>query len=212
MPRPRTPAAPTSPLPPASSLAAPVTALLVALPGLFVAAVGLAHPLFLTPETAERWRVAHLLLLPGFPLLGVALWAVLRGERSPLAHVARLLAASFSVLYGALDSIAGIGAPHQVLGADRRGEPAPPIGDLYEIGDRLGHAGVVLLGVAGVLAAVVLYRRSRSPLALVGGLVVLASCQPVYAHHVFPPRGVLGMVALAAGTALLELGRRARRV
>ena len=196
MPRPRTAALP---------------ALLVALPALVVGGLGLLHPVFLTPDTAERWRLAHLLLLPAFPLLAVSVWAVLRGDRSPLAHAARLLSAAYAVLYGALDSIAGIGAPHQVLGAARRGEPAPPIGDLYEIGDRLGHLGVYALAAAGVVAAAALYARSRSPLALLGGAVVALSCYPFLRHHVFPPRGVLAMVGLAVGLALLELGRRGRQ-
>lgn len=182
--------------------------LLAAAPALAVAGVGLLHPVFLTPDTAERWRLAHLLLLPGFPLVAAAVWGVLRGTRGLLADAARLLSAAYALLYGALDSIAGIGAPHQVLGAARRGEPGPPIGDLYEIGDRLGHTGVYALGLAAVAAAVALYRSSRSPLAPAGGVVVVLACVPFYRFHVFPPRGVLAMVALGAGLALLELGRR----
>lgn len=207
MPGPRT--SPSAPAAPAARGAA-LPALLVAAPALLVAGLGLLHPVFLTPETAERWRLAHLFLLPAFPLLAVSVWAVLRGARDPLAWSARLLAAGYAVLYGALDSIAGIGAPHQVLGADRRGEPGPPIGDLYEIGDVLGHAGVVLLAVSALMAAVVLHRRSGSVLAPVGGVVVAASCYLFYVHHVFPPRGVLGMVGIAVGLGLLELGRARR--
>ena len=107
-------------------------------PALLVAALGLLHPTFLTPDVAERWRLAHLLLLPVFPLVAVSVWAVLRGNRSPLADAARLAAAGYALLYGALDSIAGIGAPQQVIRSAERGDPDPPIGDLYEIGDRLG--------------------------------------------------------------------------
>ena len=184
--------------------------LLVAAPALVVAALGLLHPVLLEPATAERWRLAHLLLLPAFPLVAVSVWAVLRGERSLLGHAARTLAAAYALLYGALDAIAGIGAPQQVLGAADRGEPAPPIGDLYDIGDRLGQLGVLGLAAAGLLAGVVVHRRSRNPLALVGGAVVAASCWPFRLHHVFPPYGVLALVGVAAGLALLERGRWAR--
>ncbi|MCU1692769.1 MAG: hypothetical protein JWM64_1860 [Frankiales bacterium] len=207
MPSPRTETRPPTPTAGRSSL---LPVVLVALPGLVVAALGTLHPLFLTPDTAERWRLAHLLLLPAFPLVAVALWAVLRGVRTLAADAARLLAAAYALLYGALDSIAGIGAPHQVLGAARRGEPGPPIGDLYDIGDRLGHAGVWALAGAGVVAAAVLYARSRNPLALLGGAVLAASCYPFSVHHVFPPRGVLAMVGIAVGTGLLEAGRARR--
>lgn len=185
-------------------------ALLVAAPALVVAGLGLLHPVFLEPDTAERWRLAHLLLVPAFPLVGASVWFVLRGERGPAAWGARLLAAAYGVLYLSLDAIAGIGAPQQVLGAARRGEPRPPIGDLYEIGDRLGALGVYALGAAGLLAGLVLFLRSRSPLAPLGALVVAGACYPFLRHHVFPPRGVLAMVAIGVGLALLELSRQRR--
>lgn len=185
----------------------PLSVLLVALPPLLVGALGLLHPLLLTPATAHRWQLAHLLLLPAFPLLAVSVWGLLRGERGLIADAARLSAAAYAVLYGALDSIAGIGAPHQVLGAARRGEPGPPIGDLYEIGDRLGHVGAYALALAGLLTAARLWSRAHDPLALLGGLVVALACIPFYRHHVFPYQGVLAMVGIAAGFALLEAGR-----
>lgn len=172
---------------------------LVALPGVLLGALGLAHPVFLTPETAERWRLAHLALLPVFPLLGVSVWLLLLGERGALAWTARALAFAYAVLYGALDSIAGIGAPHQVLRTSERGEPAPPIGDLYEIGDRLGHLGVLALASAVVLAAVVRARRSRVVVLVAGVVVALVGCWLFYRHHVFPPRGVAGVLLVAAG-------------
>ncbi len=58
---------------------------LVALPGLVLGVAGLAHPILLTPETAERWRLVHLVLLPAFPLLGASVWLLLLGERGALA-------------------------------------------------------------------------------------------------------------------------------
>ena len=184
--------------------------LLVALPALVVAGLGLLHPVFLTPDTAERWRLAHLLLLPAFPLVGGAVWFVLRGERGPAAWAARIAAFAYAVLYGALDSIAGIGAPHQVIRADERGEPGPNLGDVFEIGDALGRLGVYALAVALLLAGGVLWLRTRSPYALLGALVGAASCYPFLRHHVFPPRGVLAMLGIAVGLALLELSRQRR--
>lgn len=183
--------------------------LLVALPALLIAALGLAHPIFLTPETAERWRLAHLALLPIFPLVAGAVWVLLREERGPAAWAARVLALAYAVLYGALDSIAGLGAPQQVIRTAERGEPGPPLGDLFEIGDALGRLGVYALAGALALTALVLFLRARSPLALVGGVVAVGACYPFLRHHVFPPRGVLALVALSVGFALLEASRRA---
>ena len=180
---------------------------LAAAPALLLGVLGLAHPVFLTPETAERWRLVHLLLLPVFPLVGASVWLLLLGERGVLAWTARGLAFAYAVLYGALDSIAGIGAPQQVLGAAGRGEGAPPIGDLYEIGDRLGHLGVAALALSVLLVAVALLRRRRGPLAPAGAALALGGCWLFYGHHVFPPRGVVGLLLLAAGLALLALAR-----
>lgn len=184
-----------------------VLPVLVAVPPLVLGAVGLAHPIFLEPDTAERWRLAHLLLLPAFPLLAVSVFVLLRGERGPVAWGARVLSLAYAVLYGALDSIAGIGAPQQVLRTTARGEPFPPINDLYEIGDRLGHLGVYALAASAALAGAVLFARTRSPLAPLGAAVVVAASSFFFRYHVFPPRGVLAMVGIAAGFALLELSR-----
>lgn len=182
--------------------------LLVAAPALLVAAAGTQHPVFLTPDTAETWRAAHLVLLPLFPLVGASVLYLLRGERGPAAWGARVLAMAYAVLYGALDSIAGIGAPQQVIRAAERGDGAPPIGDLYEIGDQLGYLGVYALAAAALLTAMVLFLRDRRPLALVGGVVVAAACYPFKLHHVFPSKGVLALVAIGVGLGLLELSRR----
>ena len=40
--------------------------------------------------------------------------------------------------------------------------------------------------------------------------MVAAACWPFKVHHVFPPYGVLAMVGIAVGLALLEAGRRQR--
>jgi len=164
---------------------------------------------FLTPETAERWRLVHLVLLPVFPLVGASVWLLLLGERGALAWAARGLAFAYAVLYGALDSIAGIGAPQQVLRTTERGEPAPPIGDLYEIGDRLGHLGVLALALAVVLTAVVLAWRSRVVVLAAGALVALVGCWLFYRHHVFPPSGVAGVLLVAVGLGAMAAARKA---
>jgi len=184
---------------------------LVALPPLVVGAVGLSHPIFLTAATAEQWRLGHLLLLPAFPLLAVSVFVLLRGERGPAAWGARVLVLAYAVLYGALDSIAGLGAPQQVLGTTARGEPDPPVGDLYEIGDRLGQLGVYALAASAVVTGALLFLHGRSLLAPLGTVVLVVASYVFLHHHVFPPRGVLAMVGIAVGFALLELSRREPR-
>lgn len=181
--------------------------LLVALSGLLVAAIGLTHPLFLRPETAVSWRTGHFLLLFGFPLVAVALWVVMRGERGPAAWAVRVLAIGYSLLYGALDSIAGIGAPEMVIRTSQRGDPRAPIEDLFFIGDKLGAIGVGSLALAALLAAAVVFRRSGNLLAPVGGVVVALACYPFELYHVFPPRGVLAIAAIGLGIGVIEAAR-----
>lgn len=176
---------------------------LVAMPGVLLGVAGLAHPVFLTPETAERWRLVHLVLLPVFPLLGASVWLLLLGERGPLAWGARGLAFAYAVLYGALDSIAGIGASHQVQRTAARGEDRPPVEDLFAIGDLLGRLGVAALALAVLLTAVVLLRRGAGPLAPAGAAVALAGTWLLDRHHVFPLRGVAGVLLVAVGLGLM---------
>lgn len=184
----------------------PRTPVLVALPAALIAGLGLLHPVFLTPDTAERWRLLHLALLPAFPLLGASVWFVLRGERGPAAWGARLLAGAYAVLYGSLDAIAGVGASHQVLRTADRGDARPPIEDLFDIADPLGALGVYALAASALLTGLVLSRRHR-PLAITGAVVVAGACYPFLRHHVFPPRGVLAVAAIGVGLALLEAAR-----
>ena len=172
----------------------------VAAPAVAIGLLGLAHPVFLTPATADRWQAVHLLLLPAFPLLGLSFWHLLRRDRGALGWLGRGAAFAYAVLYGALDAIAGVGAPQQV-----RGSADAPIGDLYVIGDRLGHAGVVALAVAAAVTGFLLRRRTRSPLVPAGTALVLAACPFFYRHHVFPPRGVLALLAIGAGLVLLAV-------
>ena len=186
--------------------------LLVAAPAVAVALAGTAHPVFLTPETADRWRLVHLVLLPLFPLVGASVWLLLLGRTGALAWVARGLAAGYAVLYSALDSIAGVGAATQMARTADRGDARPPVEDLYAAGDPLGQAGVLLLAASLLLTAWLLLRRTGSALAAVGGLLAAGSCFWFYRHHVFPPRGVLALLGIAAGLALLALAAQRQAV
>jgi hypothetical protein len=178
-------------------------ALLVGSPGFLLALLGLAHPIYLTPATADRWRLVHVLLLPVFPLVAGALILALRGARGLLPWAARIAGLVFAVLYGALDAIAGIGAAAQV---QRRGRAAP-IGDLFAAGDQLGHLGVLALAGAFALAGLVLWRESGRGVALAGGALGALSCRWLFLHHIFAPRGVLAATGIGVGLVLLSAGQ-----
>ncbi len=174
----------------------------VSLPGIALAAAGATHPHFLTVESANEWWVLHVYLLPLFPLLPLALLVLIHGESSPLAWAARIAGFGFAVGYTALDAIDGIGAG---LVVDASGAPQDVItGRMFEIGDRLGRAGIWCLLASLVLTAMVLSRR-HGWWVLPGVLVFALGCRLFYLHHIFSPNGAWGMVAIAAGTALLAL-------
>lgn len=184
--------------------------LLVALPALVIAVGGLFHPELLTPDTADRWFGAHLVLLPLFPLVALGLWWLLRGVRHPVATAARVLAYAYAVLYTALDAISGIGLGWSVKKAAENGQPGPDLGTVFFIGDRIGRPGAIALALAGVLAGLVL-AHAHGWLAGLGGALVGGGAMLVWKYHVFPWEGVTGMVLVAAGMGAMALAREPRQ-
>jgi len=195
----------------------PVPALaLVMLGPVLLALAGLLHPSGLSAATAHRWVWLHIVLLPVFPLLALG-FVVLLWER-PIAgpaRVARLIAwicaAIYAVGYTGLDAVAGIAAGTV---AGQQGDPAELrrlVLALYETGDGLGTVGVYAFLAATLATAVSL--GSRYGIRMLPGTVVLfaAGCSFIDSH-IFSPRGVLTMLAMAAGFALLSALRKSRPV
>lgn len=176
----------------------------VALPGLILAGLGLAHPVFLAPSTAVAWWQLHVALIPLFPLLAVALWVLLRHERGALAWGARIAAFGYATFYTGLDVLAGIGAG-VVTDVEQGGSKA--VLELFELGAVLGEIGVYCFAVAGVLTGAVLIRRDGVR-AVPGTVLLVASAYPFLLFHIFSPYGVLAQLAIAAGCALLAAARR----
>ena len=195
----------------------PVPALaLVMLGPVLLALAGLLHPSGLSAATAHRWVWLHIVLLPVFPLLALG-FVVLLWER-PIAgpaRVARLIAwicaAIYAVGYTGLDAVAGIAAGTV---AGQQGDPAELrrlVLALYETGDGLGTVGVYAFLAATLATAVSL--GSRYGIRMLPGTVVLfAAGWSFIDSHIFSPRGVLTMLAMAAGFALLSALRKSRPV
>ena len=179
--------------------------LAVVLPPLVLAAVGVFHPHHLDAGTAPWWTLMHALLLPVFPLLGVAHWVLLRGERGVLAWLSRTAAFLYVTLYGALDAIAGIGTGTLLLrsGAADQGD-LPEIGWLFGMGNQIGGVGAWCLTAACVLTSVVLWRRVGVRV-LPGALLLVGASWVFNGEHIYFPVGVLSVLGIAAGSALLVL-------
>lgn len=179
-----------------------VRAMVLALPGSVLAVFAAHHPSGLTPETAHHWWSMHVLLIPVFPLLPLALLWLLRGERGPLVWLACLAGYGFAVCYTALDVLAGIGAG---LAVDTEGPAGGPLATrMFAVADPIGLAGVWLLIGCAVITTAVLGMR-QGPWVVPGGLVLVASGWVFRTSHIFFPVGMYAMIGLATGTALLAL-------
>jgi len=145
----------------------------VAGPALLLALAGLVHPHELTTGSAARWIDLHLLLLPVFPLLGVAHWLLLRKVHGPLAWQARLAAFGYANFYTALDVLFGIGMGALVQRYSERGLP--------------GVGSALVAGAAALVA-------SQWGLAALTAAAGLGSCL-----NACPPRAAVDRVACDAG-------------
>jgi hypothetical protein len=161
-----------------------------------------------------EWFIAlHVLQLPLFGLMAVALWLLLPAGASGRAPaVNRLGAWGFAVCYPAFDAIAGIAvglAVQQALGADPQAQRA-----LLGLAATLSFSPVTLaLAVSGGLgfmaagaAAAVALARAGAPR---GALACLVLGSLVFGFNHTPPFGPVGLLLFLAGTAWLELGGRA---
>lgn len=182
--------------------------MLLALPGLVLAVAGLFHPHSLTAASAGRWTLLHVAGLFVFPLVGLALAALVRTRVDPVSWGVRLTAYVYATAYSALDVISGIGAGW-VTWELGEGVPRPDeVRFLFAIGGRIGEVGSWALIACAVLVAADALRRSG--LVALPGLALVLGALLVHQDHIFAPTGVAGMalLGLASGwLGLLELGR-----
>ncbi len=156
----------------------------------------------LDASTGHRWRELHLVLLPLFPLLGLGPWLLVRREVQPVRAVVALLGFLYAVYYTSVDVLAGIGAGALQIGGHR-----PEASILFSNGNQLASYGVWAYLAAVVIAAGAAVVRAGAP-AVPGAILVLAGAISFLNSHIYWPRGVLTMLVLAAGWALLLATQR----
>lgn len=184
-----------------------VYAAVLAAPGVVLSVVGLFHPHSLSHATSGLWFGVHLPGLVAFPLVGVALMALVGRRTDPVAWVVRVAAYIYATFYTALDVISGVAAGWvtRELGP---GVPRPDeVRLLFRIGTPLGEIGSwALLATVTVLLADQLWRHGARA---AGGALLLPGAWLVHTDHVFAPGGVVGMALVGLGTAALALARTA---
>lgn len=184
----------------------PQYAALLGLPALVLAVAGLFHPHHLTAESAGRWTVLHLAGLFVFPLVGLALAALVRGRNDAVAWAVRVTAYGYATAYSALDVISGIGAGY-VTWRLGDGVPRPDeVRFLFSIGGRIGEVGSWALIACAVLVVIdALRRRGWSGLP---GVLLVPGAALVHVGHIFAPTGVAGMALIGIATAWLASAPR----
>lgn len=199
---------------PAGDLApvlAPVSrGVLAALPGVSLGIAGIFHPEHLNHATSGTWWGLHVAGLFAFPLVGVALIALFRGRRDPVAAVAVVAAFVYATAYTALDVINGIGAGFVT---SRLGPSAPrpdEVRSLFAIGGPIGEVGSYALVVAVLVVALDALRRQQAQ--ALPGLLLIPGALLVHLDHIFFPWGALGITLVGLGTGWLEARRQPLKV
>ena len=176
---------------------------------LVLALLMVVHQLIDQFERPEAFLLLHLVLLPLFALMGVAVWALLEGVGGAAAWAARAAAFVFLVGYVALDAISGIAA--SAILASGAAWSTEATRALFTSGLAAIPTTVAVLAwrVSVVFAAWALYRAGR-PLA---PLVLLVATAVWLNNDHGGVRGVVvfGGFALAASWLEFFPGRLRRR-
>jgi hypothetical protein len=176
---------------------------------LVLALLMVVHQLIDQFERPEAFLLLHLVLLPLFALMGVAVWALLEGVGGATAWAARAAAFVFLVGYVALDAISGVAA--SAILASGAAWSTEATRALFTSGPAAIPTTVAVLAwrVSMLLAAWALYRAGR-PLA---PLVLLVATAVWLNNDHGGVRGVVVFGGFALAAAWLEFfpGRLRRR-
>ena len=178
------------------------------------------HPVAITGDVLADlghsipiWMTVHLLQLPLFGLMALAVHFLLDGAASVAATVSRIALWFFIVFYISFDTLAGISAGIVLDGAlDKSPEVQLEIVRLFEAFqfspvalaiNALGGLGWVM----SVIAAAYVVRQSGAPLFVI--LCLLLST--IFAMHI-PPTGPLGLAFFLIAAAGIEFSRQRLKV
>jgi hypothetical protein len=167
---------------------------------LVLASLMIVHQLIDQFERPVAFLELHLLLLPLFALMGVAIWVLLEGVGGAVAWAARVAAFLFLVGYVALNAISGIAASAILASGAPWSKEATRA--LFASGSAALPTTVAILAwqVSVLLGAWALYRAGR-PLA---PLVVLVASGLLLNQNHGGVRGVVVFGGFAVAAAWLE--------
>ena len=152
------------------------------------------------------WTQLHIVGLLVFPLVGLALSALVRGRTDPVSWVVRVTAFVYATAYSALDVISGIGAGYVTWRLGEGAARPDEVRFLFSIGGRIGEVGSwALIVCAAVVATDAVHRLGARA---VPGVLVMPGAALVHVDHIFSPYGVLGMLSIGLGTGWLAWSGR----
>jgi hypothetical protein len=164
-------------------------------------------------DEVTAYQIVHVGTLIFIPLMGAALYLLVRDLPGTAARISRAAIVPFVVCYGAWEVVIGLATGALVQhGNDVAAGDRPAVADAIQslqenviVGENsiLGFAGV-LAWIVAVLAATVAYRRVGAP---VLACVLLGLSLVVISHP--PPIGPAGLLCFAGAVVLLARWQRA---
>jgi hypothetical protein len=163
-------------------------------------------------DDVVAYQVVHVGTLIFIPLLGVALYLLVRDLPGTAARISRIAIIPFVVGYGAWEAVIGLATGALVQhGNDVSAADQPAVANAIEsLGENaiIGEAGIVgVLGglgwVVAVIAAAVAHRGVGAPLL---ASVLLGVSVIVVSHP--PPIGPIGLVCFAGAVAVVARSQR----
>jgi hypothetical protein len=161
---------------------------------------------------ADAWLTVHTVVLLGFPVLGLAAFALLKGVESRAAALSRFAVVLFLVFYTAYEVTVGVGTGILVdyansLPSNEQAVVADAIQDYNRNWIVAEPASIALIAgffgwIVAMLAAAFALRRDGAtwPLTLLVGGAALFAVHP-------PPVGPVGLVCLAGALVMVERWR-----
>lgn len=177
---------------------------LFAAPGLALAVVGATHPHSLSYPTSAHWTIIHLIGLLVFPLVGVALAAVVWTRRNLTAWIAIGGAYLYATSYTALDIVSGAAAGYVTyrLGP---GKLRPDTVDyMFDLGAYLETVGAAALLIAAIFVGVTAVGRHGTS-AVIPAVVLSVAGISFLDSHIFWWRGVVTVAAIGIATGWLAV-------
>ena len=172
----------------------------------------ITHPVFSSMEellpSADRWLVVHVLQIPLFGLMAVAVYLLVDGLRGQAATISRLAMWLFIVFYIALDAMSGVATGIQLqhasgLDAEQQTIVVQAVDAMFDDPIAVAIGAVGTIGwLAGVLAAATALHRAGAPRLSV---VLLVPAALIFSLNHEPPLGPIAFGCFFLAAARLEL-------